>query len=88
MMLTFCAKHRFTRSTNIHNLVFNVPYGFAPFAGESACDVLQSGFQAKFFNQELNRHQSVVFAALAGDAQMVVGNATKLGHWLDAPAWM
>ena len=27
----------------------------------------------------------MVFAALAGDAQMVVGNATKLGHWLDVP---
>ena len=30
----------------------------------------------------------MVFAALAGDAQMVVGNATKLGHWLDVPVWI
>lgn len=30
----------------------------------------------------------MVFAALAGDAQVVVGNATKLGHWLDVPVWI
>ena len=30
----------------------------------------------------------MVFAALACDAQMVVCDAAKLGHWLDAPVWI
>lgn len=30
----------------------------------------------------------MVFAALAGDAQMVVCDAAKLGHWLDVPVWI
>jgi len=29
-----------------------------------------------------------MLATLAGDAQVVVCDATKLGHWLDVPLWL